>query len=79
MEGGRIAEIRFLAQGCVAAVGCASAVTELVLRKSLVEARAVRREGVVAAVGGLRAESSHASHLAIDTLRELLDRLAARR
>jgi nitrogen fixation NifU-like protein len=75
MEGERIAEIRFLAQGCVAAVGCASAVTELVLWKSLAEARAVSREDVVAAVGGLAAESGHASHLAIDTLGALLGKL----
>jgi nitrogen fixation NifU-like protein len=72
MEGGRIVEIRFLAQGCVAAVGCGSAVTELVLGKSLVEARAVNREQVVAAVGGLPVESGHAGYLAFDVLRELL-------
>ena len=72
VEKERIGEIRFLAQGCVAAVACASALTELVLGKSLAEARGVRREEVVAAIGGLPAESSHASHLAMDTLRELL-------
>jgi len=72
MEGDRVSEIRFLAQGCVAAVGCGSAVTELVLGKSLAEARAVSREQVVAAVGGLPVESGHASHLAVDALRVLL-------
>jgi nitrogen fixation protein NifU and related proteins len=72
LESGRIAEIRLLAQGCVAAVGCASALTELVLGRSLAEARLVSREDVIAAVGGLPAESGHASHLAVDTLRALL-------
>jgi nitrogen fixation NifU-like protein len=76
MEGGRIGEIRFLVQGCVAAVGCASAVTELAMRKSLPEAQGVSREQLVAAVGGLPVESVHASHLAIDTLRVLLRQLA---
>jgi nitrogen fixation NifU-like protein len=75
MEGDRIAEICFLAQGCVAAVGCASAVTELVVRKSLAEARRLQREEIVLAVGGLPTESSHASHLAIDALQALLRQL----
>jgi len=76
IEEGRIAEIRFLAQGCVASVACASALTELVVRKTLAEARNISREQVVAAVGGLPAESTHASHLAIDTLRAALRQLA---
>ena len=76
MEGDRVSEIRFLAQGCVAAVGCGSAVTELVLGKSLAEARLLDRQGIVEAVGGLPAESSHAGHLAIDTLRVLLQRVS---
>ncbi len=75
-EGACIAEIRFLAQGCVAAVACASALTELVQGKTLAEARLLRREDVVLAVGGLRPESNHASQLAIETLRAALERLA---
>ncbi len=75
MEDGRIAEIRFLAQGCVAAMACASALTELVSQKSLAEVRQLRREEIVDAVGGLPPESSHASHLAVDTLRALLQKL----
>jgi len=75
MEGGRIEEIRFLAQGCVAAVACASALTELVWQRSLADARGLQREQVVRAVGGLPPESIHASHLAMDTLRALLQQL----
>ncbi len=74
-EGERIAEIRFLAQGCVAAVACASALTELVQGKSWAEARLVRREDLVLAVGSLRPESNHAGQLAIETLRAALDGL----
>ena len=69
---GRIQEIRFLARGCVAAMACGSALTELVQGRTLEEARSLRREEVVRAVGGLPAASGHASHLAIDTLAELL-------
>lgn len=74
-KGNRIVEIRFLAQGCVAAMACASALTELVCQRSLAEARGLQREEIVRAVGGLPPESSHASHLALDTLRALLQQL----
>ena len=44
---GRIEEIRFLAQGCVPAMACASLLTELVQGKTVVEARQLRREELV--------------------------------
>lgn len=73
---GRIAEIRFRAKGCVAAMACASAVTELVSGKTVQKARKLSREDVLGAVGGLPAASSHASHLAIDALRAALEKFA---
>ena len=72
----RIAEIRFLAKGCVPSIACASALTELVRGKTIADARAVSREQLIAAVGGLPPASSHASHLAIDALHASLDQLA---
>lgn len=69
---GRIAEIRFRAKGCVAAMACGSAATELVSGKTVAEARKLGREDVLGAVGGLPAASSHASHLAIDALAAVL-------
>lgn len=69
---GRIAEIGFLAKGCVASMACASALTELVRGKPLSEARALSREELVGAVGGLPAASQHASHLAMDALHAAL-------
>jgi len=65
---GRIFEIRFLAQGCVPAVACASALTELVQGRTITEARQLRREELVRAIGGLPKASLHASHLAMDAL-----------
>ena len=70
--GGRIAEIGFRAKGCVAAMACGSALTELVRGKSLVEARKLTREDLLRAVGGLPPASSHASHLAMDALQAVL-------
>jgi nitrogen fixation NifU-like protein len=65
---GHIREIRFLAKGCVAAIGCASAITDLVQGKTIDEARKLKREAVIESVGGLPEASTHASYLAIDTL-----------
>jgi nitrogen fixation protein NifU and related proteins len=73
--GGKIVEIRFLAKGCVCAVACASALTEMVSGKSVEEAAQVSREELVRKVGGLPAASEHAGHLAIDALRELVRKL----
>ncbi|MGH9502946.1 MAG: iron-sulfur cluster assembly scaffold protein [Terriglobales bacterium] len=65
---GRIEKIRFLAQGCVPAMACASLLTELVQGRTVAEARQLRREELVQAIGGLPPASTHASHLALETL-----------
>ena len=75
---GRIGEIRFQAKGCVAAMACASALTELVLGKSLGAARDLTRNDLHAAVGGLPEASQHATHLALDALHAALDQLRGR-
>jgi nitrogen fixation NifU-like protein len=69
---GRIVEIRFRAKGCVSAIACASALTEMVAGKTLEEARELRREELVELVGGLPEASTHAGYLAIDALQALL-------
>jgi len=74
-EGKRIAEIRFRAKGCVPSMACGSAITELVQGKNLDEARNVSREELVRKLGGLPHASTHASHLAMDTLAALLQDL----
>jgi len=74
-QGGRIEEIHFLARGCVASMACGSALTELVRGRSIGEARALRRDEVINAVGGLPPASMHASHLAMDALKAALDQL----
>lgn len=72
LEDKRIADIRFRAKGCVPAMACGSAITELIKGKNLDEARQVSREELIKKVGGLPQASTHASHLAIDTLAALL-------
>jgi nitrogen fixation protein NifU and related proteins len=76
MNGGRIGGIRFRAKGCVPAMACASAMTELAKGKSVQEARAISKAEVVNAVGGVPAASGHAAQLAVDALRAALQKLS---
>jgi len=69
---GKITDIRFRAKGCVCAMACGSALTEIVKGMSLEEANRLQREVLVDRVGGLPEASQHAGYLAIDALRALL-------
>ena len=75
MNAGRIGEIRFRAKGCVPAMACASAMTELAKGKSRQEASAIGKAEVLSAVGGVPPASGHAAQLAIDALRAVLQKL----
>ena len=68
LDAGRIAEIKFKAKGCVPAMACGSALTQMVLGKTAEDARMLTREDLVRAVGGLPQASSHAAQLALDAL-----------
>src|SRR5437588_13120080 len=59
INAGRITEAQFKAKGCVAAIACGSALTELLMGKTLNEARNLRREEVIAAVVGLPPAWNH--------------------
>jgi nitrogen fixation NifU-like protein len=74
-KGKFIADIRFRAKGCVPTIACGSAITELVIGKTLDAARHLSREALIEKVGGLPQASDHASHLAMDTLAALLRNL----
>jgi nitrogen fixation NifU-like protein len=69
---GRIAEIAFKAKGCVPAMACASAVTELVRGKSISEAASLTKEDVRGAVEGVPPASGHALDLAVDAVQAVL-------
>jgi nitrogen fixation protein NifU and related proteins len=69
----RIEEIRFQAKACVCSIACGSAITELVLGKSVNDARRVSREELIKTVGGLPPASIHAAHLAMDALAAALN------
>jgi nitrogen fixation NifU-like protein len=71
LAGSTIVEISFRAKGCVPAMACGSALTELIKNKNIDEARQVSREELLRKVGGLPPASSHAAQLAMDTLSAL--------
>ncbi|HVN22232.1 MAG TPA: iron-sulfur cluster assembly scaffold protein [Dongiaceae bacterium] len=73
-QGDRIAQIKFKAKGCVPAMACASALTELVAGGDLVQARKLSREDLILSVGSLPQASGHAAQLVLDALAALLRR-----
>jgi len=77
LAAGRIAEARYRTRGCVASIACGSALTEMLVGLTQAQAAALKREMVVAAVGGLPNESTHASHLALDALKAALTQLGS--
>jgi nitrogen fixation NifU-like protein len=74
---GRISQAQFKAKGCVAAIACGSALTELLDGKTLVEAGNLRREDISTVVGGLPQASTHAAQLAVDALSAALRNVKA--
>ena len=75
LEGRAIAETRFMAQGCVTALACASVLTELLQGKSIDEARRVTAAQISEALGGLEQATFHGAQLASDALAALLAKL----
>ena len=74
---GRIDQVRYRTRGCVASIAAGSCLTEMVQGKSPAEASAIRREDLLAALGGLPNASVHATHLAMDALAQVLAKLKA--
>jgi nitrogen fixation protein NifU and related proteins len=72
LEGARLADIRFQCKGCVPAIACASALTELVKGKTIDEAMQLTREQIIEFLGGVPEASTHAAQLAIDSLNAAL-------
>jgi nitrogen fixation NifU-like protein len=73
LAGDRIEDLRFRARGCVPAMACASAITELAKGKSITQARAITRQDVIRAVGSVPPASGHAADLAVEALQAVLD------
>jgi len=68
----KIEAAQFLAYGCPPSLVCGSALTEMLIGRSVDEAHDISRKEVIAAVGGLPARKQHAAALAIETLKAAL-------
>lgn len=77
VEQGRIVEAKFRTRGCVTAIACGSALTEMLVGRTLAEVWSLQRDGLVSELGGLSNETMHASHLAMDALKSALQGLPA--
>ena len=73
IRGGRIDAARFLAYGCPPTLACGSALAELIEGMAVEEVRAMTRDRIVNAVGGLPTRKHHAAALAIETLQSALE------
>lgn len=72
IEDGRIAEARFMTEGCTASVATSSILTELVAGLTLEEADELTHEDIDDAVGGLPASKLHSAALVIGALKQAL-------
>jgi nitrogen fixation NifU-like protein len=76
VDDGKIIDAKFKAQGCSAAIATSSYATELIIGMNLQQARAVTKENIADALGGLPGSKMHCSVLACDAIREALKGLA---
>jgi len=69
----RIETARYLAYGCPPTLVCGSVLTELIMGKSVDEAKELTRADLLNAIGGLPSRKHHAASLAIETLHSALN------
>jgi len=79
IAGGVIAEARFKAFGCGAAIASSSMATVMLTGRSLEEAGCLTREDVSRALGGLPESKIHCSVLAVEAVRRALEDYDRRR
>jgi nitrogen fixation NifU-like protein len=72
VENGRIQEAKFKAQGCSAAIATSSYATELIVGMDLGQARAITKDQIAEALGGLPSSKIHCSVLASDAIQKVL-------
>ena len=76
LEAGRIAAARFKTQGCVAAIACSSALTDVLIGKSASELRAITPQQLSTSLGGLPPATFHAAQLFTDAVAALLKKIS---
>jgi nitrogen fixation NifU-like protein len=72
VENGKIADFKFLTQGCPGAISTSSIATGLAIGKTLEEALNLTDNDVIEAAGGIPARKAHCSLLAIRGLHQAI-------
>jgi NifU-like protein involved in Fe-S cluster formation len=75
LDSAHIAAARFKAQGCVAAIACSSALTDLLIGKSLAELHLITPQHISSALGDLPPATFHAAQLCADAVSAILTKL----
>jgi len=70
----QIAEAKFKAQGCVAAIAASSMLTQLIEGRSLDEALVITKEDLVQSLGGLPERKVECSLTGLEALREAIEK-----
>jgi nitrogen fixation NifU-like protein len=71
VESARIVEARFRAQGCVPSIAAASAITDMLVGKTLTDAMRISAAEIALALDGLPEASTHAAELCCDAIAAL--------
>lgn len=69
---GAVTDARFKTRGCTASIAAGSALAEWLPGKSMAEVAAFKPQVIEEALGGVPAESKHATQLCADAVRALL-------
>jgi nitrogen fixation NifU-like protein len=69
---GRIEAARFLAYGCPPTLVCGSVLAEMIERRSIADAKQLKRHDILNAIGGLPSRKQHAAALAIEALQKAI-------
>ena len=72
VDGDRLADVKFQAFGCGAAIAVSSMVSEMAKGKTLAEAKAITNDLVAEELGGLPKNKMHCSNLGADALHEAI-------
>lgn len=76
VDGARLVDAKVQAQGCPPTIAAASALTELIIGRSLAEVELLTRKDVIECLGRLPAAKMHCASLAIEALRAAIDDIA---
>ncbi len=72
LDGDRITEASFWADGCLSTMACGDMLTTLARGMALEDAAAITPEELIAALDGLPFKSHHCAELSVETLREAI-------